>query len=149
MANAQEVIAQAVTAIAQQMEANLDKELNKLDNLDDTELDKIRQQRVQDMRKRQEKSKEWLAKGHGEYDEVATEQDFFKVMKVRGGAPRVAAPTGRPRAAAPEHCSASVPHAHAASTLRATHGCVGRGARDLPLLPRELALQGARTGIIK
>ncbi|GFH16384.1 thioredoxin domain-containing protein [Haematococcus lacustris] len=35
-----------------------------------------------DMRKRQEKSKEWAAKGHGEYQEVQSEQEFFKAMKV-------------------------------------------------------------------
>ncbi len=73
---------QAVQAIAQHMERNLDNELNKLDNLGDEDLDRIRQERMQDMRHRQAKTKEWLAKGHGEYTEIATEQEFFKTMKV-------------------------------------------------------------------
>lgn len=55
--------------------------ITELDNLGDEDLERIRQERVQEMRRRQVKSKEWLAKGHGEYTEVATEQEFFKSMK--------------------------------------------------------------------
>ncbi|KAL6758977.1 thioredoxin-like protein [Haematococcus lacustris] len=78
---AQHALEQAVTMMASHMEANIDRELTRLDNLNEDDLDKIRQQRMADMRKRQEKSKEWAAKGHGEYQEVQSEQDFFKAMK--------------------------------------------------------------------
>ncbi|KAJ9523495.1 hypothetical protein QJQ45_007206 [Haematococcus lacustris] len=78
---AQHALEQAVTMMASHMEANIDRELTRLDNLNEDDLDKIRQQRMADMRKRQEKSKEWAAKGHGEYQEVQSEQEFFKAMK--------------------------------------------------------------------
>mmetsp|Transcript_31194 Transcript_31194/g.79528 ORF Transcript_31194/g.79528 Transcript_31194/m.79528 type:complete len:212 (-) Transcript_31194:958-1593(-) len=78
---AQQVIQQAVAAIAAQMEENIDKEINRLDNLNEDDLESIRAKRMAEMRKRQEKSKEWIARGHGEYQEVMTEQEFFKVMK--------------------------------------------------------------------
>jgi hypothetical protein len=97
-ASAQQMIEQAVTSIASRMEANLDAELNRLDNLNDEDLDTIRQQRLKDMRRRQEKTKEWLARGHGEYLDIDSEQDFFKTMKVRGPA----APS--PRHAARSRC---------------------------------------------
>mmetsp|Transcript_2404 Transcript_2404/g.4034 ORF Transcript_2404/g.4034 Transcript_2404/m.4034 type:complete len:211 (+) Transcript_2404:130-762(+) len=74
-------VVQAVAAIASHMERNLDAELQKLDNLGDEDLDQIRADRMQAIRTRQHKSKEWLAKGHGEYTEVFTEQEFFKAMK--------------------------------------------------------------------
>jgi hypothetical protein len=78
---AQQVLEQAVTMMAQQIEANVDKELTRLDNLGDNDLEQIRQQRMSELRKRQEKSKEWMERGHGEYTEIQTEQDFFKTIK--------------------------------------------------------------------
>lgn len=83
------VIAQAgaiATMVAQQMEANVDRELDRLDNLNDNDLESIRQRRMKDMARRAEKSKEWIAKGHGEYVEVQSEQEFFKAMKAGGAA---------------------------------------------------------------
>ncbi len=83
MANglAQQVIEQTVVSLARQMEQQVDRELQKLDNLNEDDIDAIRQRRVEEMKKRQEKMKEWAARGHGEYREIFTEQDFFKEMK--------------------------------------------------------------------
>ena len=69
------------TMIAQHLERQVDEEINRLDNLGEADIASIRQKRMADMKKRQEKTKEWLAKGHGEYSEVATEKDFFQAMK--------------------------------------------------------------------
>ena len=82
---AKAAIEQAVTTVAQQLESKIDDEINRLDNLNDGDLESIRQQRMAELRKRQGKAKEWAERGHGEYTELQTEQDFFKAMKVRGG----------------------------------------------------------------
>ncbi len=114
MSNA--VIAQAgaiATMIAQQMEANIDRELDHLDNLNDTDLEQIRQKRMKEMARRAEKSKEWAARGHGEYLEIQTEQDFFKAMKVRAcpASPRPCPESTDFRSARPQ------PHTDSASAV--------------------------------
>ncbi|MEW5305295.1 MAG: hypothetical protein WDW38_005662 [Sanguina aurantia] len=63
------------------MEAQIDQEMEKLDNLGEDDLATIRKQRMADNRKRKEKTKEWLEKGHGEYTEIQTEKEFFELMK--------------------------------------------------------------------
>lgn len=72
---------QALAMVAGQMEAQLDSEIERLDNLGEADIETIRKQRMAEMRKKAEKSKEWLAKGHGSYEEIGTEKDFFNVMK--------------------------------------------------------------------
>lgn len=67
--------------LAKQMEAQIDQEMQKLDNLGEDDLDTIRKQRMADNRRRKEKTKEWLEKGHGEYTEIQTEKEFFDLMK--------------------------------------------------------------------
>eukprot|EP00798_Chlamydomonas_sp_ICE-L_P027592 gene27592-7228_t len=79
--NQQLVVEQAVAMVASQMERQLEEEMNRLDNLGESDLATIRKQRVLAMKKRQEKTKEWLARGHGEYNEIATEKEFFNEMK--------------------------------------------------------------------
>lgn len=90
---AQQVIEQAVATIAQELENKIDKEINKLDNLNDDDLDSIRANRMAEMRKRQDKMKEWLARGHGEYQELLSEKEFFSTMKVGSPRPPHLAPT--------------------------------------------------------
>ena len=80
MAHAQ-VMEQAFTMIALQLERQVDDEINRLDNLGEADIASIRQKRMAELRKKQEKTKEWLAKGHGEYSEVLSEKEFFEAMK--------------------------------------------------------------------
>lgn len=77
----QQAVQQSVLRVAKQLEDQLDSELHKLDNLQDDDLERIRQRRVQELRQQQEKAKEWVAKGHGEYKEIFEEKEFFKEMK--------------------------------------------------------------------
>lgn len=67
--------------MAKAMEEQVDAELHKLENLNEDDIDTIRARRMAEMKKRQEKSKEWLAKGHGEYVDLQTEKEFFDAMK--------------------------------------------------------------------
>ena len=82
MANlVQAAVQETVLRVAKQLEDQLDNQLQKLDNLQDDDLETIRQRRIEAMRKQQEKTREWISKGHGEYLQVADEKDFFKQMK--------------------------------------------------------------------
>lgn len=58
-------------------EEELDKEIAKLDNLDEDDLEGIRQQRKRALVQMQVKRGKWLALGHGEYSETSGEMDFF------------------------------------------------------------------------
>lgn len=77
----QQAVEQSVLRVAKQLEDQIDSQLHKLENLQDDDLERIRQRRVQELRQQQEKTKEWVAKGHGEYKEIFDEKDFFKEMK--------------------------------------------------------------------
>ncbi|PNH07845.1 Thioredoxin domain-containing protein 9 [Tetrabaena socialis] len=82
MANvAQQMIEQTIVSLARQMEQQVDRELNKLDNLGEDDIEAIRQKRMVELKHRQAKMKDWVARGHGEYREIFTEAEFFKEMK--------------------------------------------------------------------
>lgn len=70
-------------AIAQsmlQVEAALDDELNRIDNLGEDDLAKIKANRVAEMRKHAEEEKSNRAKGHGSLMQVE-QKDFFEATK--------------------------------------------------------------------
>jgi hypothetical protein len=77
----QQAVEQSVLRVAKQLEDQIDSQLHKLDHLQDDDLERIRQRRVHELRQQQEKAKEWVAKGHGEYKEIFEEKEFFKEMK--------------------------------------------------------------------
>jgi hypothetical protein len=77
----QQAVEHSVLRVAKQLEEQLDSELHKLENLQDDDLERIRQRRIQDMKQAQDKAREWVAKGHGEYREIFEEREFFKEMK--------------------------------------------------------------------
>ncbi|KAK3606714.1 hypothetical protein CHS0354_005852 [Potamilus streckersoni] len=63
------------------MEDQIDAEIQRLDNLDDDDLEKLRQKRLDSMKQAQKQKQEWLAAGHGKYFEVADEKQFFEECK--------------------------------------------------------------------
>lgn len=77
----QQIVEQHLLAAAQQMEDQIDSEMHQLQKLDEDDMESLRQQRIQQMKKAALKKKEWLTKGHGEYNEIATEKEFFAEMK--------------------------------------------------------------------
>lgn len=74
------MIEQQVMQAAQQMEEQLDSEMHRLENLDDDDIEALRQRRIAELKRMQKKRLEWACKGHGEYNEVE-EKEFFKEMK--------------------------------------------------------------------
>ena len=77
----QQIVEQHLLATAQKVEDQLDNEMHQLQKLDEDDMESLRQQRLQQMKKAALKKKEWLRKGHGEYNEIASEKEFFAEMK--------------------------------------------------------------------
>ncbi|XP_053622859.1 thioredoxin domain-containing protein 9 [Plodia interpunctella] len=65
--------------VAKNVEKQLDSEIERLDALESTDLEAIREQRLQEMKQRAKQKQDWIANGHGEYTELDGEKDFFTV----------------------------------------------------------------------
>lgn len=81
-------IADAVTdqirRAAEDREDALDEELKRMDDLernDVDELDRMRERRLEQMKKNNKKKREFAAIGHGKYTEILDQKDFFDVAK--------------------------------------------------------------------
>lgn len=59
----------------------VDAEIERLDKLTSDDLDSLREKRLAEMKKMQEQKQEWLSQGHGQYEEIAEEKEFFNVCK--------------------------------------------------------------------
>jgi len=77
----QNVLGQHLQQTAAVIEQQVDDEIAKLDRLDDDDLERLRRERVQGMKKMQDQKKQWLQLGHGKYEELAEEKEFFDVGK--------------------------------------------------------------------
>ena len=77
----QQAVEQNVIAAVQRVEADLDNQLHELENLDEDGLERVRERRMQQLKKQAAKRKQWIARGHGEYDEIPSEKEFFTAMK--------------------------------------------------------------------
>ncbi|GBG27069.1 Thioredoxin domain-containing protein 9 [Hondaea fermentalgiana] len=77
-------MAKNVMKTLQHVEDQMDEDINRLSRMEDmkeSELDEMRDRRLQAMRKQAEKRADWVAQGHGTYREVNDEGEFFKDVK--------------------------------------------------------------------
>ena len=100
MADIGAVIESQLVQAAKVVEEQLDAEMKKLENLDEDGLEEIKAKRVQvrqsdrlqqqqrvtivylqAMKRMQEKRAVWRQNGHGEYQEIPEEKEFFNVTK--------------------------------------------------------------------
>ena len=58
-----------------------DSELDRLENIDQDELQRIRQERMKEMKKQVVRKEEWKQIGHGKYEELKDEKEFFDEQK--------------------------------------------------------------------
>lgn len=77
----QKVIEQQVLTVAQVVEEKLDDEISKLDRLDEDDLEVLRERRLQQLKKMAAKKQHWVSLGHGEYQELMSEKEFFAAAK--------------------------------------------------------------------
>lgn len=72
----------AVLHIAHEIERAVDDEMARVDNMDDDELYLIRKKRLQQLHEMDKRRVEWQKKGHGQYAEVTSPEDFFNSIKL-------------------------------------------------------------------
>lgn len=77
----EQVIQQKVMEVAKAMEGMVDSEIEKLDNMDQDDLQKIRQERLKELKKQASRKEEWKQIGHGQYQELKDEKEFFEEQK--------------------------------------------------------------------
>jgi len=76
-----QLMADQLMKAAQIVEEQVDTEIERLEKMDGDELEVLRQKRMAVMKKQQAKKQEWLSNGHGKYEEIPEEKEFFNVTK--------------------------------------------------------------------
>ncbi|KAE9417005.1 hypothetical protein Angca_007762 [Angiostrongylus cantonensis] len=79
--NISEQLGTQLMKAAQIVEEQVDKEINRLDSMDENEIDLIRRRRMEELKRMQKTKAEMLSLGHGKYEEVADEKEFFEATK--------------------------------------------------------------------
>ena len=63
------------------IESQVDAEIERMDKMDESGFEMLRQNRMEQLKVAQKQKQEWLSLGHGQYEEIADEKDFFEVSK--------------------------------------------------------------------
>lgn len=69
-------LASTVLKVAEEIEGKLDEELKELED-----IEKLRERRLKELQERAKLEKEWIALGHGQYEELSDEKEFFNTTK--------------------------------------------------------------------
>ncbi|XP_022099037.1 thioredoxin domain-containing protein 9-like [Acanthaster planci] len=77
----EQALQQQILKAAEIVEEQVDAELHRLDNMDEEEMELLRQRRLDAMKKEQQQRQEWLAAHHGSYEELPDEKAFFEQCK--------------------------------------------------------------------
>ncbi|XP_031481710.1 thioredoxin domain-containing protein 9 homolog isoform X2 [Nymphaea colorata] len=77
----QQIMEKQILTVAKAVEDKLDDEITALDRLDLDDLEALRERRLLQLKKMAEKRSRWLSLGHGEYQELQSEKDFFPAVK--------------------------------------------------------------------
>ncbi|KAL3311228.1 Thioredoxin domain-containing protein 9 [Cichlidogyrus casuarinus] len=81
MASGQNLLEKQLIGAAKLIENQLDRELERLDNLGGDDLEAIKQKRLNELKEKAKLKDEWLTNGHGVYTEVPDEKAFFACNK--------------------------------------------------------------------
>ncbi|PAV72033.1 hypothetical protein WR25_22465 [Diploscapter pachys] len=81
MANVVNQLNDQLMKAAKIVEEQIDTEMNRLENLEEDDLEVIRRKRMEELKKAQKNKIEKLSIGHGKYEEVADEKEFFEATK--------------------------------------------------------------------
>eukprot|EP01060_Flectonema_neradi_P039313 TRINITY_DN85_c5_g1_i1.p1 TRINITY_DN85_c5_g1~~TRINITY_DN85_c5_g1_i1.p1 ORF type:complete len:191 (+),score=40.29 TRINITY_DN85_c5_g1_i1:58-630(+) len=78
---AEQVLAQHLVQAAEIVEQQLDEELKQMDELEEDDLDVIRQRRLRQLKKMRDQKERWGRKGHGILQEIRKPEEFFEFCK--------------------------------------------------------------------
>uniref|UniRef100_A0A3Q4G7Y4 Thioredoxin domain containing 9 n=1 Tax=Neolamprologus brichardi TaxID=32507 RepID=A0A3Q4G7Y4_NEOBR len=76
-----EVRTKVLEQSAKLVEEQVDAQLAKLNEMDEDDLERLKERRLEALKKAQKQKQEWLSKGHGEYRDISSEKDFFSEVK--------------------------------------------------------------------
>ncbi len=65
-----DVVGERLLTMLEQEEEKLDQQLHAMDKLEDDEIERMRNQRLEQLKRNQKQKAEWMAQGHGEYREI-------------------------------------------------------------------------------
>lgn len=67
--------------VTKTIEKQVDAAIEQIDNLNVSDLESLRKKRIKDLKDKEVKRREWIANGHGSYEELPEEKKFFEVIK--------------------------------------------------------------------
>lgn len=76
-----DIITKVLEQSAKLVEEEVDAKLSKLNEMDEDDFERLREKRLDALKKAQKQKQELLSKGHGEYREIPSEKDFFSEVK--------------------------------------------------------------------
>jgi len=76
-----QIMQNRLVQVAQALEAQVDEQIAELNELDDDEIDRIREKRKAEMKKLQDIRQQWKLNGHGKLNEINSDKDFFTEAK--------------------------------------------------------------------
>lgn len=76
-----QLIQQQLANAAAEIESHLDDQIGAMDSMTSGELQTLRNQRIEEMKNESKKKQEYLRNGHGEYEELSGEKEFFEISK--------------------------------------------------------------------
>ncbi|XP_076016601.1 thioredoxin domain-containing protein 9-like [Genypterus blacodes] len=76
-----DIISKVLEQSAKLVEEQVEAQLSKLNDMDEDDLDKLKERRLEALKNAHKQKQEWLSKGHGEYREIPSEKDFFAEVK--------------------------------------------------------------------
>lgn len=75
--NLEHHIQNTVLQAAKVVEDQVDSELDRLERMTTDEMEELREKRMEQLKKYEQQKREWLHKGHGQYNEVPGDKEFF------------------------------------------------------------------------
>jgi hypothetical protein len=76
-----DVIGERLLTVLEDHEEKLDAQLHAMDNMDEDVVERMRRQRLDQLKRVAKQKSEWLAHGHGTYREVDDQKRFFEELK--------------------------------------------------------------------
>lgn len=76
-----EIIGQRLLGALEAAEDQLDNDLHQLEKMEEDDMERIRRDRLAQLKSMAKMKSEWIAKGHGSYREVDDQKRFFEELK--------------------------------------------------------------------
>ncbi|RYY36899.1 hypothetical protein EON62_01440 [archaeon] len=76
-----DVIGEHLLKALEAAEEKLDEDLHKMEHIEEDDIERLRRQRLEQLKRVQSEKQKWLAQGHGEYRDCLDQKQFFEDLK--------------------------------------------------------------------